>query len=109
MSDVEQQFQSWAERETLRSEARRLQSQAQQLERAELITYLLVIGWVTAMFVGFQMTWVSASLAGLITLWSFGGGAFIIWQIRLRQRIIRQRLAIIRQTLEPGQDSPSPR
>lgn len=93
MNDPEAQFQRWLESESRAAERRRLRAQLRQYDLAEFVSYVSVLAWVIAMFVGYQLGWVGAALAGLVTLWAFLAGAFVIWQIKIRQRTVRARLA----------------
>lgn len=93
MSEPEADFMRWVEAESRAAERRQLRSRLRQFELAEMISYVSILTWVIVMFVAYQLGWASAALAGLVTLWSFLAGAFVIWQIKIRQRAVRARLA----------------
>ncbi|HBY96235.1 MAG: hypothetical protein M5U01_43455 [Ardenticatenaceae bacterium] len=92
MSDPEAGLERWIEAESRAAERRRLHAQLRQYDMAEMVSYVAILAWVIAMFVGYYLGWVSAALAGLVTLWSFLAGAFVIWQIKIRQRAVRAQL-----------------
>lgn len=93
MSDPEEAFSRWAEGQTVALERRHLQAQLAQYDRVEILSYLLTLAWVIAMFVAYQLGWINAAVAGVVTLWSFLAGGYVIWQVKARQRAVRARLA----------------
>jgi hypothetical protein len=92
MKDPESRFQEWIEVQNQTWERKNLHNRLRQYDRAEFFSYLAILAWVAGMFVAYRLGWVDAAVAGLVTLWSFVAGGYVVWQIKIRQRAVRSRL-----------------
>jgi hypothetical protein len=90
-------FAEWVEEESRRREMRRLEERLEQLEKVQLLSYFLILFWIIAIFVGYQLRpdWMPAGVAGLVTTFIMFGGAFVVLQVVRLKRETKRRLQIV--------------
>jgi hypothetical protein len=95
-------FVEWVEEESRRREVRRLEERLEQLEKVQVLGYFLILFWIIAIFVGYQLRpdWMPAGVAGLVTTFIMFGGAFVVLQVVRLKRETQRRLRIVAGTEE---------
>ncbi len=92
MSDPEEIFKEWFNQRMYEAEQRRLRARLDRAEWGEILAYLLTMAWILAMFVAYQLGWVSAAVAALVTLWVIGAGLIVVWSVRRYRRLVERQL-----------------
>lgn len=92
MTEPEKAFKEWFQQHMYETEQRRLRARLDRAEWGEIFAYFLTFVWILAMFVAYQLGWVSAALAALVTLWVIGAGLIVAWSVRRYQRVVRRQL-----------------
>jgi len=92
MGDPEKAFKEWFNQRMYEAEQRQLRARLDRAEWGEILAYFLTLVWILAMFVAYQLGWVSAALAALVTLWVIGSGLLVAWSVRRYRRVIKRQL-----------------
>ncbi len=92
MSDPEKAFKAWFNQRMYEAEQRRLRARLDRAEWGEILAYFLTMVWILAMFVAYQLGWVSAALAALVTLWVIGSGLLVAWSVRRYRQVVKRQL-----------------
>ncbi len=107
-AENEARFAAWLAGESARRERVRLQARVLQLEKLQLASYGLMWFWVAAMFCGYRLrpALISAEVAGLVTVVTFFGGAFIVWHIIRLKRETQRRIESLEGAATKGGEEP---
>ncbi len=103
----EAEFLQWLRSESQRRDQARLQGRLARLETLQWVSIVLIFFWVTAMFCGYQLrpALITADVAGLVTLITSTGGAYLLWHIVRLKRSTQKQLDTMGGSLTP--ESPS--
>lgn len=92
MASPDEQFEQWARRQSYESQRAHYERRLDRLEWSEILAYLLIFVWVVGMFVAFQLGWMSAYLAALVTIWVVLAGGGLVWYVRRQQSAVRAQI-----------------
>ena len=97
MSTPEEEFEQWARRQSYESQRDRLEYRLDRMEWAEIAAYLLIFVWVAGLFVAFQLGWVTAYLAAIVTAWVLIAGVVVVFVVRRQQASLREKITALDQ------------